>query len=107
MFVTFSLAVYRKVLDVCHLGPHFSLVKQSLVTTAVLAADVSSLCTGVCVPQVIVQPDGAALERVGELMRSGILRAVVDKVYPLEEAAAAHRYLETGHARGKVVLTVG
>jgi NADPH:quinone reductase-like Zn-dependent oxidoreductase len=28
----------------------------------------------------------------------------VDRVFPLAEAAEAHRYLQTGHARGKVVL---
>ncbi|MDP2270606.1 MAG: zinc-binding dehydrogenase [Archangium sp.] len=31
---------------------------------------------------------------------------LIDRVYPLEEAAEAHRYLETGRAKGKVVLSV-
>lgn len=46
-------------------------------------------------------------QTLGELMRlvdAGALRPVIDRVFPLAEAAAAHRYLETGHARGKVVL---
>ncbi len=30
----------------------------------------------------------------------------MDRTYPLREAAAAIRYLEAGHARGKVVITV-
>jgi NADPH:quinone reductase-like Zn-dependent oxidoreductase len=30
---------------------------------------------------------------------------VIDRRYPLEQAAEAKRYLETGHARGKVVVT--
>jgi NADPH2:quinone reductase len=36
----------------------------------------------------------------------GALRPVVDRVFPLEDAAAAHRYLEGGDHVGKVVLTV-
>jgi NADPH:quinone reductase-like Zn-dependent oxidoreductase len=39
-----------------------------------------------------------------ELAADGKLEVTVDKVFPLDEAADAHRYLQTGHARGKVVL---
>jgi NADPH:quinone reductase-like Zn-dependent oxidoreductase len=38
------------------------------------------------------------------LAADGKLEVTVDKVFPLDEAAEAHRYLQTGHARGKVVL---
>ncbi len=43
---------------------------------------------------------------LGELMQSGKVTPVIDRTYKLSETAAALRYLETGHARGKVVLTV-
>ena len=43
---------------------------------------------------------------VRELVCSGHLRPVIDCTYPLADAAAALRYVETGHARGKVVITV-
>lgn len=39
-----------------------------------------------------------------KLAAAGLLKVSVDKVFPLERAADAHRYLQTGHARGKVVL---
>ena len=39
-----------------------------------------------------------------ELAAEGKLDVTVDKVFSLAEAADAHRYLQTGHARGKVVL---
>jgi NADPH:quinone reductase-like Zn-dependent oxidoreductase len=42
---------------------------------------------------------------LGDLMQSGKVKAVIDRTYPLSETADALRYLETGHARGKVVLT--
>ena len=41
-----------------------------------------------------------------ELAETGKIVPVIDRTYPLAEAAEAIRYLETGHARGKVVVAV-
>ena len=41
-----------------------------------------------------------------ELLEAGKIVPVIDKRYPLSEAAEALRYLGAGHARGKVVITV-
>ena len=41
-----------------------------------------------------------------ELIESGKITPVIDRTYPLAEAPEAIRYLEEGHARGKVVITV-
>ena len=41
-----------------------------------------------------------------ELAESGKLRPVIDRTYPLHETAAALGYIEGGHARGKVVITL-
>jgi len=41
-----------------------------------------------------------------ELIEAGKVRPVIDRTYPLTETAEAIRYLETGHARAKVVITV-
>ena len=46
----------------------------------------------------------AARPELLALARDGKLEVIVDRAFPLEEAAEAHRYLQTGHARGKVVL---
>jgi NADPH:quinone reductase-like Zn-dependent oxidoreductase len=41
-----------------------------------------------------------------QLIEAGKLTPVVDRTYPLADSAEAIRYVETGHARGKVVVTV-
>jgi NADPH:quinone reductase-like Zn-dependent oxidoreductase len=41
-----------------------------------------------------------------DLLEAGKVVPVIDRRYPLGEAAEAVRYLEEGHARGKVVITV-
>ena len=40
-----------------------------------------------------------------EFMEAGRVRSVIDRTYPLREVPEAVRYLEEGHARGKVVIT--
>jgi len=50
-------------------------------------------------------PSHADLVVLAELVEAGRLTPVIDKTYPLHETAAALRHIESGHARGKVVVS--
>lgn len=53
-----------------------------------------------------VAPSKQDMETLRQLLESGKIKTVIDRCYPLHETAEAIRYLETGRARGKVVITV-
>jgi len=46
------------------------------------------------------------LEYLKSVVETGGLRPVIDRRYPLEQIQEAHRYVDEGHTKGNVVLTV-
>ena len=55
-------------------------------------------------PTEVRQKDLASIK---ELMELGKIRPMIDRRYALEDIAEAHRYVETGHKKGNVIITVG
>ena len=53
-----------------------------------------------------MKPNKEDLLFLMQLIEAGKLAPVIDRTYPLAEVPEAIRYLEEGHARGKVVITV-
>jgi NADPH:quinone reductase-like Zn-dependent oxidoreductase len=54
----------------------------------------------------LAKPNQEDLQFVKGLIEAGNVKPVIDRTYPLSETPDAIRYLEEGHARGKVVITV-
>ncbi|MGO8074791.1 NADP-dependent oxidoreductase [Rhizobium leguminosarum] len=53
-----------------------------------------------------MRAEGQQLGQITSLIESGAIRPVVDKVFPFEKTGDALAYVETGRAKGKVVITV-
>lgn len=55
---------------------------------------------------VFMRADGAQMREITSLIEAGTIHPVVDSVFPLEETQKALAYVESGRAKGKVVVQV-
>lgn len=53
---------------------------------------------------IMVQPAGAQLTQISQLIEAGKIKTTIAAVFPLAEAGAAHTLIKGGHTRGKIVL---
>jgi len=93
------------------MGPRVKRLGPVLGTLATVAATAwmilyQRIVRGVRASMVVRKPDGEALSSIAELVDAGAIRPLIDRVVPLEEIVDAHRYSETGRARGKIVIRV-
>jgi len=104
-----SFSEFRRVLNpdgkVVPIGaPHDASVMgllASMIKTVVLSALGSQKAV-----MFIAKANQNDLAQLGQLIAEGKLKPVIDRRYGLSEASEALRYLEEGHARGKVIITL-
>jgi NADPH:quinone reductase-like Zn-dependent oxidoreductase len=70
----------------------------------ILLSLITSVLPGKKCKFISVKPNLQDLSWLKEKIEEETIKVVIDKTYPLENAREAHEYMETGHARGKVVL---
>jgi NADPH:quinone reductase-like Zn-dependent oxidoreductase len=61
---------------------------------------------GVSYRYLFMHPSGSDLAVLAELIEQGKLKAIVDRTYPFADIAEALDYVESGRAKGKVVVTI-
>jgi len=81
--------------------PTFSGVFQDLLLAPLLALNSRKKTCGI-----FVKMNHSDLAILANLLEAGKMPPVIDRSYPLSETAEALRYLEIGHAHGKVVITI-
>jgi len=77
------------------------------ITQSLLLGPWMSLVGGKKMRIITAKPSQKDLMFLKELLEAGKVVPVIDRRYPLVEVPEALRYLEEGHARGKVVIAVG
>ncbi len=79
---------------------------SSQMFEAMLKGPLRSKAGGKSIKNFIAKPNQVDLNAMKGLVEAGQVKPVIDKRYPLMETPSAMRYLEEGHARGKIVVTV-
>jgi NADPH:quinone reductase-like Zn-dependent oxidoreductase len=78
-----------------------------LVTIAGAPPEEAARARGVRAELLVMSPSSEQLARIAELVAAGDVRVEIAQVVPITEVQRAHELSESGHTRGKIILTVG
>lgn len=106
-----ELSDYDLVLDMLGgdtLERSFAVLKRggTLISIKGEAAEGLAEQHGVTFESFFMSPNGGQLAELAQMIIDGVLRPVVDAVYPLEQVEAAFEHIDAGHAKGKIALQI-
>lgn len=78
----------------------------SLITIAGAPPEQAARERGVRAELLVMSPSSEQLSRIAELVAAGDVRVEIPETFPLTEVQRAHTLSESGHTRGKIILTV-
>jgi NADPH:quinone reductase-like Zn-dependent oxidoreductase len=78
-----------------------------LITIANAAPEAEAAERGVTAELLMMSPSPEQLAEIASLVAGGEIRVLIEEELPLADATRAHRLIESGHTRGKIILIVG
>lgn len=83
---------------------NLSLGKSLVLGLVGLKVNMRAMSKGVHYRFIFMKSSGEELEQISHLLESGIIKPVIDKVFPISESQAALEYSSSGKARGKIIV---
>jgi len=106
-----ELSGYDLVLDMMGgeiLAESFKVLKRGGALISIKGQDTDGLAEkyGVRFEWFFMSPDGKMLAELGSLISDGVVKPVIDSIFPMDQAPTAYDRLATGRAVGKIVIAV-
>lgn len=106
-----ELSDYDLVLDMMGgetLEKSFKVLKKGGYLVSIKGQDTQGLAEqyGVHFEAFFMWPSGEMLSQLAQLISDGVLKPVIDRTYPIDQTQEAYDYIQTGRAKGKIVIQV-
>jgi len=106
-----ELSDYDLVLDMMGgetLEKSFKVLKKGGCLVSIKGQDTQGLAEqyGVHFEAFFMWPSGEMLSQLAQLISDGVLKPVIDRTYPIDQTQEAYDYIQTGRAKGKIVIQV-